>query len=76
VLNKFPWRSDGVAGRRVQPGSPNIVCNALLQPWLEMVCGHRRDVFAEPVEVCATPCVLVIPAYGTCFPVLSASGTC
>jgi hypothetical protein len=27
-----------------------------------MVCGHRRDVFAESVEVCATLCVLVVPA--------------
>ena len=51
------------------------MCNALLQPWLEMVCGHRRDVFSGPIEACPLSCVLVVRANGTCIPVILVDGT-
>ena len=66
----------GYLERSVQQGAPHLMCNALLQPWLEMVCGHWRDVFSGPIEACPLSCVLVICANGTCIPILSASRTC
>ena len=59
----------------MQQGALHLMCNALLQPWLEMVCGHRRDVFSGPIEACPLSCVLVVHANGTCIPVLSVSRT-
>ena len=40
----------GYLGGSLQQGVPHLMCNALLQPWLEMVCGHRRDVFWDPMR--------------------------
>ena len=76
VLSKLPWRFDGVVGRKLQQGASHLMCNVLLQPWLEMVCGHRRDIFSGPIEACPLSCVLVVRANRTCIPVLSASHTC
>jgi hypothetical protein len=75
VLSKLPWRFGGVAGRKRTTGFLNIMCNALLQPWLEMVCRQQRVVFREPVEACPASCVLVDRVDGTCIPVLSANRT-
>ena len=76
MLSKLLWRFDGVLGRKRTIGAPHLMCNALLQPWLEMVCGHQRDVFSGPIEACPLSCVLVVRSNGTCISVLSAGRTC